>query len=167
MKTFSLRMMVLAPALLLCGTVFAAPTAAVTVTFTDPAKYTDMPLAQWEKDEVMQDLNRYLVGLGTKWLPAGQSLKIEVLDIDLAGRIRYGTTRDLRVLTGGADWPMIEVRYTLEADGKTLKSATERIADMDYMHSHVQKASLARESLYYEKAMLEDWFKAKFASQAH
>ncbi len=162
MNTFSLRIIALLPALFLCSAAFAG----VTVNFIEPARFTDMPYTQAEKDTVLQDLRRHLTTLGEKWLPAGQELKIDVLDIDLAGRIRLNAGRDIRVLNGGADWPMIEVRYTLESGGKTLKSSSERIADMNYFQSHVQSPSQSRESLYYEKRMLEDWFRKNFAKQS-
>lgn len=161
MNTFSSRMIALTLALASAG----AASAGVTVSFVDPQRYADMPFAPWEKDMVMQDLDKYLVKLGEKWLPAGQELKIDILDIDLAGRLRFTTGREIRVLNGGADWPMIEVRYTLESGGKALNSGTQRITDMNYLRSHVTNTGQSRESLYYEKRMLEDWFKAKFAAQ--
>jgi len=163
MNTFSLRMMVL----LFSLGVAATASAGVTVAFVEPNKFTDMPFSPWEKDVVMKDLDQYLVKLGTKYLPSGQELAIEITDVDLAGRIRLGTGRDIRVLTGGADWPMIELRYTLTAGGKTLDSGTQRVADMNYFQSHLNTVGRSRETLYYEKAMLNDWFKAKFAPQAH
>ncbi len=162
MNTFSLRMM----ALLCTFGVAGAATAGVTVAFVEPNRFTDMPFSPWEKDVVLKDLDQYLVKLGTKYLPAGQELAIEILDVDLAGRIHLGSGRDIRVLTGGADWPMIEVRYTLTAAGKTIASGTQRIADMNYFNSHLHTVGRSRETLYYEKAMLNDWFKAKFGAQA-
>ena len=154
---------------LLLTTLCAATTASagVTVAFVQPDRYIDMPLPPWEKDIVMKDLDQFLVKMGDKWLPAGHDLKIEVLDIDLAGNQQYGPNgRQLRVLRGGADWPVIEVRYTLESSGKTLRTGTDRVSDMDYFHSHVTNPSKNTESLFYEKQMLQDWFKEKFSAAA-
>ena len=55
-------------------------------------------------------------------LPDGQTLTIAVLDLDLAGSLRPTPTGELRVLRGGADWPSMSLRYTLQADGRTLAS---------------------------------------------
>jgi len=149
---------------LLTALVAGTASAGVEVSFVQPDRYADMPFAKWDKDTVMKDLDQYLVKMGAKWLPPGQDLKIEILDIDLAGSIRNNSGRDIRVLRGGADWPRIDVRYTLESGGKTLKTGTDHIADMNYFNSHVTDHSKSRESLFYEKQMLQDWFKEKFAA---
>lgn len=146
----------------LCGSGMAS--AGVTVTFVQSERYADMPFSPWDRETVMKDFDQYLVKLGQKWLPAGQDLKIEVLDIDLAGRLKRNTGHEVRVLTGGADWPMMEIRYTLESGGKVLRTGTDRVADMNYFQSHIKNHAKSRESLYYEKLMLQDWFKAKFAA---
>jgi len=132
--------------------------ASVTVTFTEPEKYADMPFSYFDKQRIMDDLQRHFDKLGAS-LPAGQDLKIEILDIDLAGRIDQ-TARaplDLRILRGGADWPTITLRYKLESQGKVLKFGEERIADMAYLEgtNHYNTG----ESLRYEKQMLDRWFK--------
>src|SRR5579862_9772165 len=109
MKTSSLRLLALSAALA-CAGMSGAASAGVTVKFIEPEKYIDMPFSPWEKDMVMKDLDQYLVKMGDKWLPAGQNLTLEILDIDLAGRLKMNVGREVRVLTGTSDWPMIEVR---------------------------------------------------------
>lgn len=135
--------------------------AVVTVTFTQPERYVDMPFASWDKERVMKDLRGHFDKLGAT-LPQGQDLKVEVQDIDLAGRIEPNTRlgHDIRVLKGGADWPMIQLRYSVEADGKVLKSGDERVSDMTYLDrgTHLNRYS-ANEPLRYEKRMLDEWFK--------
>ena len=37
---------------------------------------------------------------------------------------------EIRVMKGRADWPTMELRWSLQADGRTLKSADEHLADM-------------------------------------
>jgi hypothetical protein len=163
MKIFALCLTVLLTTLCAAGTASAG----VAVAFVQQDRYVDIPFPPWEKDIVMKDLDQFFVKMGAKWLPAGHDLKIEVLDIDLAGNLQSGPNgRQIRVLSGGADWPMIEVRYTLESGGKTLRTGTDRVSDMDYFRSHVTNPSKNTESLFYEKRMLEDWFKAKFAATA-
>ncbi len=50
---------------------------------------------------------------------AGQVLKIDVLDLDLAGTVRPARrgAGDIRIVRGGADAPHIRVRYALTAGG--------------------------------------------------
>ena len=135
-----------------------AANAAVTVNFTQPDRYVDMPFAPWEKERVMKDLQEHFNKLGGQ-LPAGQDLKVDVVDIDLAGRLepnaRFG--QEIRVLKGRADWPTIALRYSIESQGKVLSSGDVRIDDKSYL-DHINRYS-ANESLRYEKRMLDDWFK--------
>lgn len=130
----------------------------VTVKFTQPENYTDMPFSQSGKDRVMEDLKRHFDKLGAK-LPAGQDLKIEVLDVDLAGRpeMSVRASTDFRIMRGTSDWPMIKLRYSVESKGQVLKSGEERVADMSYLQQINSYA--ANESLRYEKLMLDRWFK--------
>ena len=132
--------------------------AAVTVNFTQPEQYVDMPFAPWEKERVMKDLKEHFNKLADQ-LPAGQDLKVDVIDIDLAGRLepnpRFGD--EIRVLRGRADWPTIALRYSIESQGKVLRSGDVRIDDKSYF-DHINRYS-ANESLRYEKRMLDDWFK--------
>lgn len=129
----------------------------VTVNFVEPEKFTDMPFNSYDKQRVMEDLKKHFDRLASG-LTAGQELKIDVLDIDLAGRIEPNrTTQDLRILRGRADWPAITLRYNLESQGKSLKSGEERIFDMAYLSGHNHYNS--GENLRYEKQMLDTWFK--------
>jgi hypothetical protein len=132
--------------------------AGVTVTFTEPEKFADMPFNSRDKETVMADLHKHFDTLGAT-LPAGQDLKVEILDIDLAGRIEpfARATQDLRILRGSADWPIITLRYRLESQGQVLKSGEERIADMSYLQGYNHYNS--GESLRYEKQMIDRWFK--------
>lgn len=143
-------------AALVLGAVSAGAT--VTVTFTQPERFVDMPFSSWDKERVIKDLQTHFVKLGNQ-LPKGQDLKVEVQDIDLAGRIepgrRYG--HDIRILRGGADWPMIQLHYSVESEGKVMRSGDARVSDMNYLN-HFNRYS-ASEPLRYEKKMLDDWFK--------
>ena len=131
--------------------------AAVTVTFSKSEGYMDMPFSASDKDRVLKDLQSHFDKLGAK-LPAGQDLTVEVLDIDLAGRIephlRFGN--DVRILKGRADWPVIQLRYRIESQGKVLRSGDARVDDKAYLDRFNRYS--ANESLRYEKRMLDDWF---------
>jgi hypothetical protein len=130
--------------------------AAVTVNFVEPEHYGEMPFATWERDDVLKELSAHFDRLA-KRLPPGQDLKVEVLDLRLAGRMRRGGAREIRVLTGRADGPNIELRYAIEAGGKVLASGNSRLSDMLYMDRINRYAD--SEPLRYEKLMLDEWFK--------
>jgi len=138
--------------------------AAVAVTFNKPERYIDLPFMTNERDDVLKTLKRHFEKLGAT-LPAGQDFNVEVLDVDLAGQLEPSTmtgSTELRVLRGGADWPMIKLRYRVEAAGKTLKAGEARLSDLNYL-GHMNRYSTG-ESLRYEKAMLDDWFKKEILS---
>jgi hypothetical protein len=98
--------------------------AQVTVTYVKPEDFTDVPRNPIDRERTLKDFSDYFKSLEKK-LPAGQSLKIEVLDIDLAGRLypRRGGD-DIRIMNGGADWPHMHLKYTLEQDGQSCAAAT-------------------------------------------
>jgi len=147
----------LAAAATLLALTAGAASAGVTVNYVDSDKFSDLPFAPWERKEVLDELAGFFSELG-KALPPGQDLTVEVTDIDLAGR-EYPNTRsgrDLRVLKGGADWPIMELRYTLTANGQVVKSGQEKLTDMNYLNRINRLTDGDR--LRYEKRMVEDWF---------
>ena len=133
--------------------------AGVTVTFLHPEDYSDMPLAAYDRDALIKQFSDYFAYLG-KSLPPGQELKIEVLDIDLAGQIKPNFRRrnDLRVLKNGADGPQMHLRYALESQGTVLQSGDEQLNNLGYMN-RFNSYSTSNDPLRYEKQMIEDWFK--------
>jgi hypothetical protein len=157
-------MYLLSPIWLLLGAAFfpGAVSAAVTVSFPEAGRYIDAG-NHWDEERTIGEIRRHLEVLGERHLSPSQTLKIEVLDVDLAGRTRYfvrGGLSEIRVLQGRADWPSLKLRYTLESDGKVSDSAEETVADMSYLFIPAPRAS--SESLYYEKRMLDTWFRQRF-----
>jgi hypothetical protein len=131
--------------------------AAVTVTYVQPDRFSDIPFVTWEREDTLRELTEHFTRLGNS-LPPGQDLRIEVLDVDLAGRAipnaRLG--RDLRVLNGRADWPRMTLRFSLEQNGQVLKSGEAQLSDMNYQNHSVRYFD--SEPLRYEKQMIDDWF---------
>lgn len=131
--------------------------AATTVTYVQPDKFSDVPFVPWEREDTLKQLSDHFIKLGNS-LPPGQDLRVEVLDVDLAGRLipsaRLG--RDLRIMRGRADWPRIELRYSLEQNGQVIKSGEAQLSDMNYL-DHVSRY-FDSEPLRYEKQMIDDWF---------
>ena len=129
----------------------------VEVKWVERQTYSDAGRSTMERGRTLQELGEHLRTLGSR-LPEGQTLRLEVLDLDLAGELRPHATQELRVLRGGADWPQMALRYTLlAADGRPLRSGQSWLSDLHYLVNTHRAGSLA-----YEKRMLDDWFKAQF-----
>lgn len=133
-----------------------AASAEVTVNYVEPERFSDLPFASWERDAVLKDLTGHFAKLGAQ-LPPGQNLRVDVLDVDLAGREYPGGVRDLRIVKShGADWPRIDLRFAIEQNGQVLRSGEVQLRDMAFMdriNRHTDNASLR-----YEKRMIDDWF---------
>ncbi|WP_374580469.1 DUF3016 domain-containing protein [Pseudoduganella sp.] len=143
----------------------AASAGTVNVTYKDPDKFIDVPFWDQDRTEVLKEFSEHFARLG-KQLPANQQLNITVTEIDLAGRVepRRNSMRDLRVLRGGADWPTMQLNYSLEQDGKVIASGNSSLNNMMYL----QGINPYREGdlLRYEKPMVDKWFKETFTAPA-
>ncbi len=139
--------------------------AAVEVTFTNADKYIDASSRgdfRGKADQAILDkLRRHLEREGERHLKPGQTLKIEVLDLDLAGRVEWWqiNAHDVRFMRD-IDSPSMKLRYTLSENGATLDSGEERIRDLGYLMGINMINS--QDSLRYDKAMLTDWFRKRF-----
>jgi hypothetical protein len=145
--------------------VSAPAEAAVSVSFVEPDRYSDAGLYRGygpaAREAVLREIGQHLERLGERYLKPSQALKVEVLDIDLAGRFEPWRpyAYDARIIRS-ITWPRMTIRYALEEDGRVTTSAEESIADLDYlMHADLRTS---RDPLRYEKAMLDDWFRARF-----
>ena len=160
----------LAAIVVAAGASAAASAAALSVVFVDPDRFTDAAYShphgtEQQRAEVLRDIERHLRQLAERGLPAGDALRIEVLDIDLAGwfepfRLRTGT--DVRVLRD-ITWPRIKLHYTLARGDRVIASAEEQVVDLNYLVTVNRYGSSDR--LRYEKAMLDDWFSRRIAAQ--
>jgi hypothetical protein len=139
--------------------------AAVMVSYGDPDRFTDAGDRSNRSSPVMLTLERHLKELGDRYLPPQSNLKIEVLDLDRAGRPRMNLPAEIRIVTGKADMPCIELDCALEAGGKVLQSLRERVCDPDCLRALAPKYS-EHDPLVYEKRMLEEWFRSRFAKTA-
>ncbi|ALK95581.1 hypothetical protein AB595_19055 [Massilia sp. WF1] len=130
--------------------------AAVTVTYVQPDNFTDLPAAPGEREDALKDLTEHFTRLGNS-LPPGQDLRIEVLDVDLAGRAipRAGALREVRVLRN-ADWPRMELRYSLEQGGQVIKSGEAQLSDMAFLDH--RSRYFENVTLRYDKQMIDDWY---------
>ncbi len=154
-------------ALLLAPNVGVAADAPVTVRFVHPDGYTDSDLrggfGKAARAPTLDAIAKILRDLGARHLRAGQSLAIEVLDIDLAGRTEpwHVTSPGLRVMRP-VDWPRIKLRYVLTDHGKAAPPVEAAVSDPEYL----QRTDIRRtdDSWRYERAMLAAWFDRQFGA---
>ena len=148
-------------ALLLTGAAHAAAT--VEVRYVEPDNFTDIGRSPWDRERAMTALTAHLQKLGLA-LPDGQTLRLDVTDIDLAGDIRPWGWHELRVLRGQADWPQITLSYTLLEGERTLKSDEVRLYDLAYMQTLTGRDRPGDE-LGVEKRMVRRWFTETFTTR--
>ncbi len=153
-------LLALAAAALLAGPVQAK--GVVEVKYLEPEKFMDMGFGAFERERNQASLDQSFQRLASR-LPDGQTLKIEVLDVDLAGEVRLGSVRDYRILRGGVDWPRIKLRYSLQAGGSTLKAGEQNLTDMHYLFG-TRTVSPREGALPYEQRLIERWFADTFGA---
>lgn len=134
----------------------ASASAAVTVTYVNPDKMTDVPRFHTDLESMEYIFNEHLSRLSEQ-LPPGQILNVEFLDIDLAGDVFPRVpVHDIRVLKGRADWPRIHLRYSIEQNGQVIRSGERQLDDKNYLMG-INRYS---QDLYgHEKQMLDEWFR--------
>jgi Protein of unknown function (DUF3016) len=162
----SMRLRFLTAAALLTLSATASHSGGVAeVSFPNEARYTDAGAYGTERAANLAQLAAHLKRLAQRDLPEGQKLTVEILDVDLAGEARpwRRMPSEVRVLRGRADWPRIELRYTLSGEPGNTRSATESIADLNYLQRIGSYGS--SEPLVYEKRMIDDWFRARFVER--
>ncbi|MDN3653708.1 DUF3016 domain-containing protein [Thalassotalea ponticola] len=155
---------------LICGALFSithAYAGEAKVNWIEPNTYTDIrpgdePRKRFEK-RVFSELETYIGELAAT-LPDGQTLQMDVTNLDLAGDVRYmvgpnnATVRVIEDLY----FPKMRFRYQLtDASGEVLKQGEEKLKDMGFFNS--PKRSMRHENFSYEKAMIGEWFEQTFS----
>ncbi|MFP5391392.1 MAG: DUF3016 domain-containing protein [Gammaproteobacteria bacterium] len=135
----------------------ASAFAGADVTFVHPEQMTDVPRWEKDRDSMQMVLTEHFNALASR-LPAGQNLKVEVLDIDLAGDVfpRVAAPPDVRIMKGRADWPHITLRYRVEQDGKVVSSGERQLTDPNYL---LNINRYYNEMYAPEKQLLDTWFR--------
>lgn len=164
MKTFAR----LGCAALICTSLAAAQAGTVEVSYDPAATYTDAGDGPGQREATLAELAAHLKGLGGRLPGDAQVLRVQLLDVDLAGTVRpVGRTgQQQRIVRGGADWPHVRLRYTLLEGERELRSAEETLSDLNYTWRGTAYGGSASDPLRYEKRLLSDWFEARFLSPA-
>jgi hypothetical protein len=135
----------------------------VQVKWIEPEKFADVGRGSFDRERTLQTLADHLQALG-KRLPDGQTLNIEVTDVELAGELEPFTRfhHEVRVLRGRADWPRISLRYTLSQGERTLARGEADLSDPNYLYRSPRLGQ--GNTLAYEKRLLDDWVASLGAS---
>ena len=150
----------------------AAPEAANTpkakLTFVDCDKFSDSTVASMTakggSDLIFGELSRHLSALARQHLAPGQTLVVNMRDIDLAGAVEpwrgpdFGRVRYMR----DTQPPRLAFDYQLlDESGAVVKSGSEKLTNLTFRY---QQPTTDRETTYYEKQLLTDWMSATFGS---
>lgn len=159
---FRLRLLALAAVLL----PLPAIAGTAQVTFKAPETFADAALHRGdtrERTENLERLRREIERLAGR-LPDTQTLTVEVLDVDLAGRYEARLAPyDIRVMRSITP-PRLTLRYALADGVKTVQAGETVLTDFNYL----DKAGflISQDPLRYEKRLLNDWFRDTFMRPA-
>ncbi|UAA38315.1 DUF3016 domain-containing protein [Paraneptunicella aestuarii] len=141
----------------------------VQIEWQNPKDYSDVRPANQSavhfREHTFEEIDKLLEKLMKKQ-PEGQTLKMTVTDLDLAGRVWPGhfvgmdTPSDVRMVKR-IDFPSMDFSYQLlDANGKVIQEGTEEIKDMSFQDRSSRR--FQNDTLHYEKVMIQDWFNKAF-----
>jgi len=146
--------------------------AEVTVRFEPAEQYTDLGLSGAStpavQESLLKQLEKHLKQLGESDLPKGDTLEIEIRDVDMAGATEPWhspnliNTRIIRDI-----YPPRLTRHYLWRDktGRIKADREEKPSDLNYLMRLDAARYLNNDPLRYEKALLDRWFKETFAAK--
>lgn len=146
------------------GPLFAAGT--ITVDYVQPEKFTDVKERQFktspDKNAHLKNLKSWLEKEGAKHLADGQTLRLKILDIDLAGDFEPWNGpefQDVRVLKDIYP-PRIKLQFTLQdRDGKVLGEGERELRNLAYL---MESSFASRNALEHDERLLKDWLRKEF-----
>lgn len=138
----------------------ASAVAGLSVRFLDTASYGDQ---EARDPQTLAEFRRHMERLDARYVGAGRTLSIDILDIRLAGEYEpwRRNVQDVRILRGTTP-PRIRLRYVLSENGRRLSSGEVVLTDMNYMMNPPARTATGR--FPFEKALLTDWFRTTFAA---
>ena len=106
----------LAALVALASTAPAQAAGVVQVRFVEPQNFTDVRDGSHLLDQNLRSLERVVIDAAAPHVADGQTLTVDITDVDLAGYIHPGAMpRAVRLLRSSADWPRITLRWRLDA----------------------------------------------------
>ncbi len=141
----------------------------VGVRYVAPERFTDAA-DRWGSSgrslrATLADMTRIFQDLADRRLGPDESLDITVLDIDLAGYERpgFGSPTGVRVVQDFTP-PRIKLAYVLRRGRRVVASGEDTVSDLNFMLN--ANPRFATGGLYYERAVLHDWFGRRFPQAA-
>jgi len=138
--------------------------AEVRVRYVEPERFTDAQnrtTSGMTLRVTLAEMTRAFEEFGARTLPPGDALDVTVTDIDLAGFERPGFSGPdgVRVVSDVSP-PRIRLSYVLRRGRQRLAAGEETLTDINFMLT--ANARFSSGPLYYERALLRDWFTRRF-----
>ena len=138
----------------------------VQVTFTDPAKFSDLrisrPTSARERAGLTDQLRRYLEAEAPRHLPPDTHLAVTITDVDMAGELRpvgHGGQPDVRIVKDMFP-PRVDLEFRLaKADGTVVSEGKRELRDSMFL---TNTSLNERDLLIHEKALLGRWLEREF-----
>ncbi|GHC96965.1 hypothetical protein GCM10007320_51330 [Pseudorhodoferax aquiterrae] len=145
-----------------------APPGAVSVSWSDPARFSDTrenhrdtPAA---REAWLSALARHLAEKAAAVLPRDEKLEVRITDVQRAGGFepwRGPQASDLRVVRDVYP-PRIDLDFQrLAADGRVLQAGSRQLRDATFL---MRPPRYSGDPLRFEKALLDDWVAREFGA---
>jgi hypothetical protein len=136
----------------------------VSVTYVNPEQFTENRMYgrqdRFNRIDYLAQLKAYLIKQGQAVLKPGQSLHVDITDIQLAGAYEpwHGSQWSYVRVMRDVYPPRIDLDFKLtDQDGNVLREGKRVLRDLDYLHSNLSLAAAEGAPLYYDKALLHRW----------
>ncbi|RYF27148.1 MAG: DUF3016 domain-containing protein [Comamonadaceae bacterium] len=143
------------------------PPGIVSVTYADPARFSDARSAPRESAQARQAwlnaLSLHLADQAAPRLPEGQRLTVHITDVQRAGGFepwRGPQAGDVRIVRDIYP-PRIDLEFKLlAADGRVLREGRRQLRDGAFL---MRPGGSPTDPLRHEKALVDDWVRMEFA----
>lgn len=138
------------------------------VEFENPERFVDFRNLERGRDQgrpaMMADLRLYLNRSAEQFLSEGQRLYLTFTNIDLAGRmLPVRGSGQFRRYVEDFYPPRLWFHYkVVDAEGNELKSGEEKLVDFSFLRFASRSFARRSDSLPYEKALLDEWWREEF-----
>jgi Protein of unknown function (DUF3016) len=144
----------------------ATPAAQVVVTFVAPEKFTDvkddMRGSEQDRDRLLGALKVRIESLARRYLAAGQTLEIQVTDVDMAGEFEPWLGSDfehIRILKEVYP-PRMKLEFRLlDAEGRVVSAGKRHLQDFGYLTS---SSIPTTDPLRHDTDLVRDWLRQEF-----
>lgn len=139
------------------------------VEFKNPDDYRDIEAVNERQssfqEQLFAGLTEHFESLASR-LPDSHKLAITVTDLDITGRVEptfgEGGSNYMRIVDR-IDYPRIEFSYQyVDGNGAVLREESVNLRDLGAHQTMRSAKGSGRDELYYEKRLLDGWFKDTF-----